>query len=112
MTFTDLERDLIAWFVCQGEAALARQLQAASPTSREYTGAGLFLYLAVPEPARMPLPTGLLSPIPGPQITAPSLPNGGGSLLFHSDGVVSFLEVYTYTDPLPEDLAGYRLNAA
>ena len=112
MNFTQLERDLINWFVSYSpHPTLAAQLRAASPRSREYTGAGMNLRLAVPESAGQPLPAALKSPIRGPQISAPSLPNGGGALLFHAHGVVGLLEVYTYTDPLPEDLSGYSLHA-
>ena len=50
------------------------------------------------------------------RMTCMPLPNGidkvlhmGGSILFHGKGVVSLLEVYTYTDELWSDLLEYRL---
>ena len=112
MTYTNFERDLIEWIIEQlSEPTLATQLRAATVTSREYTGAGLFLRLDVPGSARQPLPPGLRSPISGPQIAASSIPNGAGTLLFHEDGIISLLEVYTYTDSLTAELSDYRLHA-
>ena len=110
MRFTALERRLISWFANSPRLpALSVQLEAASPRSREYTGVGLFVELEVPQRVE-PLPAGTSSPIPGPEISSSSLPNGGGSLLFHRDGVASMLEVYTYTDAMSEDLPDFELQ--
>jgi hypothetical protein len=112
MNFTDFERVLLTWFINHSpDAALVDQLRAAMLISRDYTGAGMYLDLSLPAGTR-PLPAELKSPINGPQISAPSLPNGAGSLLFHEDGVISFVEVYTYTDELFDDITDYRLHTA
>jgi hypothetical protein len=112
MTFTEFERDLLSWFVKHSmHPSLADQLRAATPVSREYTGAGMYLYLAVPTTVER-IPADLTSPIPGPQIVAPSFANGAGSLLWHENGVADCVEVYTYTDPFFDAPTDYSLHSA
>jgi hypothetical protein len=111
MTFTEFERDLLSWFVEHStHPALADQLRGATPVSREYTGAGMYLDFSVPTTVER-IPADLTSPITGPQIAAPSLTNGAGSLLWHENGVAACVEVYTYTDPFFEAPTDYSLHA-
>jgi hypothetical protein len=110
-TYTTFERDLIKWFIDHsGHPAVTDQLRSAVLESREYTGAGLYLNLIVPESSRKLIPLSVHSPINGPEISSPVLTNGAGSLLFHKDGVVQFVEVYTYTDELSDDLFKYSFR--
>ena len=113
MTFTDFERDLLQWFIDHSSSpALTAQLIAATPLSREYTGAGLYLDLSVPTSAQQLLPSDLSSPIDGPQISASSLLNGAGCLLWLEKGFLDCVEVHTYMEAMFGDLDGYRFSAS
>jgi hypothetical protein len=112
MAFTEFERDLLNWFADHApHPALAVQLREAGLASREYTGAGMYFELTVPTVAER-IPLDIESPMSGPQIDAPSLPNGDGSLLWHREGVAHCIEVYTYTDSLFEPPTNYSLQSA
>jgi hypothetical protein len=79
--------------------------------SREVTGAGFYTRFSVDSELRErkqgELATG---PMRGPEIASPELPNGAGSLLWPSESGVHTLEVYTYSDELPEDLLEFSLG--
>ena len=111
MTYTSFERELVNWFIDHSvHSAVANQLRAAALASREYTGAGLYLNLAVPDSALQLIAAVVESPIDGPEISSPMLKNGAGSLLFHKHGVIEFVEVYTYTDQLSADPSEYSFS--
>jgi hypothetical protein len=108
--FTRFERDLLNCFIENAaHPSLCEQLRAATLVSREYTGVGLYLQLQLPSDATR-IPSSVSSPINGPQILAPSLPNSGGSLLFFKDGLITIAEVYTYTDEMWGDLPEYEFK--
>ncbi len=87
MHYTEFERDLINWFIVHSpHTAIADQLRAAELTSREYTGAGLYLNLEVQNSGMEPIPLDVQSPISGPEIAAPTITNGAGTLLFLEKG--------------------------
>src|SRR6266436_4026775 len=76
---------------------IRQQLAHASVSSRKFTGAGFFTRFAIPPdaPVRRDLQSTELGGI-GAKI--PGLQDGAGFLLFIRDGVISFLEGYTYGD--------------
>jgi hypothetical protein len=76
---------------------IREQLAHASVSSRELTGVGFFTHFAIPAeaPVRRDLHSAELGEI---SAEIPGLENGAGFLLFIRDGVISFLEGYTYGD--------------
>ena len=110
MTTTDLnrlERALCAWIGERtGDAALARQLAAASVRRRDYTRTGFFIFLDAP--AASPACEGR-KPV-CPQISAPELPYGAGCNLFLRDGRLHYLEIYTRGGFMPEVLEHFELS--
>jgi hypothetical protein len=108
--FTKFELDLLNCFISYAvHPSLSEQLHAASLASREYTGVGLYLELRVPDDVTR-IPSSIPSPISGPQILAPSLPNSGGSLLFFKNGLITTVEVFTYADEMWGDLSEYEFK--
>jgi hypothetical protein len=108
--FSPFERDLVAWYAAHApHPAVAFQLTAAAPAASKYTGSGLYLDLSVPTDCER-IPTDLRSPIDGPQITSPEIPNGAGSVLFHKNGRITFIEVYTFDAELWKSPTEYRLD--
>ena len=112
MQLTALERSLLQWFKEHApEPALSAQLDAATPSHRKYTGAGLFLDLAVPDSALRVDPA-VPSPVRGPEISSSVRRHGAGSLLFLENGTVSTLEVFTYEEELSSELPDFALSAS
>jgi hypothetical protein len=109
MAFTSFERAIIDWFINHStHPAVANQLRSASLASREYTGAGLYLNITVAAQDR--IPPSVASPINGPEIRSIEIENGAGSLLFHNDGTIEFVEVFTYTAELLGEPATYSFQ--
>ncbi len=79
--------------------------------SRHFTGAGLYTEFSTParlRPFRVPeLPAG---PRYGPVIESAEIPNGAGSLLWAHESGIHKLEVFTYTDPVPEGLRQFQIH--
>jgi hypothetical protein len=73
------------------------QLAHASISSRKFTGVGFFTHFMIPSEA--PVRRNLArAEIDGVGAKIPGLQDGAGFLLFIRDGVISFLEGYTYGD--------------
>jgi hypothetical protein len=112
MTFTAFEHAVLCWFIDHATSkAVAEQLRASVPVSRNYTGVGLYLDLAISSTEVERVPTDTPRPINGPEIAAPSLKAGAGCILWHDEGLVTCLEVYTYDDPMSGDLVAYTLRS-
>src|SRR4051812_20594620 len=77
--------------------AIREQLAHASVSSRKFTGVGFFTHFAIPAeaPVRRDLESAELKHV-GAKISG--LADGAGFILFIRDGVISFLEGYTYGD--------------
>jgi hypothetical protein len=85
------------------------QLSHASVSSRKFTGVGFFTHFAIGSDAavRRDLPSAELSGV-GAEVAG--LSDGAGFLLFIRDGVVSFLEGYTYGDAVwPETITEFSV---
>jgi hypothetical protein len=85
------------------------QLDHASVASREFTGVGFLTRFAIQPDAvvRRDLPAGELSGV-GAEIAG--LADGAGFLLFIRDGVISFLEGYTYGDAVwPDEITSFSV---
>ncbi|HXD00433.1 MAG TPA: hypothetical protein VN048_13910 [Verrucomicrobiae bacterium] len=77
--------------------------------NRKTTGVGFFTHFVVPvdAPVRRDLPN---MEITGISASFPDVQHGAGFILFIRDGVVSFLEGFTYDDPWPEKTDEFTLS--
>jgi hypothetical protein len=90
---------------------IREQLAYASVSSRKFTGVGFFTHFAIPPeaPVRRDLHRAELGDV-GAKI--PGLQDDAGFLLFIRDGVVSFLEGYTYGDAAwPDSITEFSVFA-
>jgi hypothetical protein len=79
--------------------ALRNQLEHCAVVSREVTGYGFYLTLAVPE--NMPKIAGLDAKFGDVVATLPGLINGAGFLLYLKNGLLDMLEGYSFDEPWP-----------
>jgi hypothetical protein len=111
---TPLEREVIATLLAPEHPimhALRRQFEHCHVTAREMTGVGFFTTLAmttaVPpapvKPGRMHL--GDVT------ATIEGLEHGAGFVLFVQDGVVDFIEGYSFDEPWPDVIVSYEVTA-
>ncbi len=108
--FTVLEKSILDWIIARNsDPALASQIKSARVAKREYTGAGWFIDLEVPEP-RASLKPETTRPIDGPYIRSPQIDHGGGSILFHQNGVITTLEMYANGGRFDKELRHYELH--
>jgi hypothetical protein len=100
---TALEAAILARIVARYQLpALTAQVQHCRVSQREYSGAGFFTTLEIPDSLDA-LPSDIKTPLDGCQVAAPGLLPGAGSLLFVREGRLDFLEVYTIEgDIVPE----------
>lgn len=86
---------------------IRQQLAHASVTKRVFTGVGFITDFFVPKDAsiRRDLPDATLGDV---GMEFPSLQHGAGFLLFIRNGVITMLEGYTYDEPWPESIDGFR----
>jgi len=90
---------------------IRQQLAHASVASRKFTGVGFFTHFAVPSeaPVRRDLRSAELGHV-GAKISG--LADGAGFILFIRDGVISFLEGYTYGDATwPDHITDFSVFA-
>jgi hypothetical protein len=88
--------------------ALALQISQCRVALREYSGCGFFTTLVVP--AERPLIRGMAPTLNGPDVEAPELLDGAGSVLFIKAGRLDFLEVFAYADGDPAHLRRFTLR--
>ena len=85
-----------------------QQLAHAMVSERKFSGVGFFTHIVVPAGAavRCDLPS---TEISGVGAEFPGVKHGAGFILFIRDGVVSWLEGFTYDEPWPERTDEFRL---
>jgi hypothetical protein len=106
---TSLEAALLRWVAAEHQLpALTAQIQNCRVSMREYSGAGFFTTLAVPGGCE-PIVKPTIGPYDGPEIQAPELSHGAGSLLFVRHGLLYFLEVYANVDGDPAQVSAFEL---
>jgi hypothetical protein len=90
---------------------LREQLANAQVSSRTMSDAGFFTDFVVPASAtvRRDLPDMEIS---GVGAEFPDLKNGAGFVLFIRDGAIKTLEAFTYDEPWPAKVDGFRLFKA
>lgn len=112
MTPIRLESDILIWLSQHSEDPLvALQAESAKVSNREYTGAGFWISLEIPDDVeRLPDDSEKVAPISGPYIDSDNLAHGGGTIFMVEGGAISRLEVFAYGSSFPERLIDYRLR--
>ena len=87
--------------------ALAAQIDRCRVTLREYSGCGFFTTLAVP--ADSPLIVSEEQTLGGSDVEASELSHRAGSVLFLTNGLLDFLEVFAYVDGDPAALSSFAV---
>jgi hypothetical protein len=83
---------------------LRAQLDRASIRNRDYSGVGVFSEFVVDADApKLGTTSRYIQEAPKAHFTHPSLPAGGGAILWLRDGAIHTLECYTYEGSWPED---------
>jgi hypothetical protein len=90
-------------------AALRAQYQEASIKSIEYTGAGVYINYDVPNSV-VNLPKTLNFRFGDIEGHIDSLKHKIGFLLWIENGVLSFLEIYTYDESFPSEITDFKLG--
>jgi len=110
MAFTQLETDILKWYADKAEDKnLIKQLNTVKPKEREISEVGSFVDLKLP-PSTKGEKCQVKNPINGPKIKSPHLKDGGSSLLFISNGLISVLEIFSDGDAtFPKELIDYEL---
>ena len=112
MTPIQLESDILIWLSEHSEDPLvALQAESAKVSNREYTGAGFWVKLEIPDDVeRLPDDSGKDAPISGPYIDSDNLAHGGGTIFIVEGGAISRLEIFAYGSSFPERLIDYKLR--
>ena len=88
---------------------LRRQFEACTIKDREFTGHGFFTDFSVPEGTCKKDGFDLvIGDVVGEDI--PELQNGAGFVLFIKDGILTFLEGFSYDQPWPTQVDEFRLT--
>jgi hypothetical protein len=85
-------------------AALREQADHVAVRSRETSAVGAFINFEVDHSTVPPIQIRSRLVLGDGVIVTPRLQHGAGCSLFVEDGYISFLEVFTYDEPWPEDL--------
>ncbi|MEM1249356.1 MAG: hypothetical protein AAGK22_23470 [Acidobacteriota bacterium] len=103
--FTDFERAALSEVVSRHHEVehLSHQVRLAQATARDLTGAGLYLDLKVPRSVRL-IENPKNRELGGLEAVVPGLRGGIGFYLFVRDGVLSWLEAFTYQEPYPDTI--------
>ncbi len=112
MTPTQLESDILIWVSKNSEDPLvALQAGSAKISKRDYSGAGFFVTLEIPDDIeRLPQDSGNVAPFSGPYIDSDALTHGGDTVFSVESGALSCLEIFAYGNTFPERLFEYRLR--
>ena len=88
---------------------LRKQFDVCTVKDREFTGVGFFTYFSVPEGTCKKDGFDLvIGDVVGEDI--PELQNGAGFVLFIKDGILTFLEGFSYDQPWPTQVDEFRLT--
>ena len=109
---TSLEKTVIdAILEKQGDPfdAVRAQLQYATVSARRFTGVGFFTDFVIPPdaPVRRDLADTTFGDI-GADL--PTLKHGVGFLLFVRRGTITMLEGFSYDEPWPDDVSGFKIK--
>ena len=111
-----LEKDVIEW-LSAGEdpviAALQKQFKNITSVRRDFTGYGFYSHFEVPlnlQPIHTEMAVKANFSFGDVEVMTPSLKNGAGFLLWIKNGIISFLEGYTYDEAWPEEIKEYKLR--
>jgi len=109
---SDFEKDVLEAIIGRSGTMLEplkEQLRLVKVSSRETTGVGFFTNLHLPSEApRLPGNANLELDDIAADISG--LKNGAGFVLFVRDGLMQFLEGYSYDEPWPDSITSYTLR--
>lgn len=104
-----LESKILAWAISEYPdlaPLLANQIHGASVAFREFTGgAGAYTHLMLDQ-GSTPIPSEVLGGqtcIDGPVVASPDLEYGAGCWIWFDHGLLSIIEIYSYTTEYPVD---------
>jgi hypothetical protein len=108
---SELEAEVLRTIAARepSNSSLRLQIEAATVVSREYSGAGTFLNLAVGN--LLPRIEPPNAQIHGPSISTPSVPEGAVSVLFVRNGALAFLEIASCGETWPSVVAEFTLRS-
>jgi hypothetical protein len=111
-TLTRIERAIMSMLLVGEHPVLdilRTQLESCTVAKREFTGAGVFVTFSVPETApQLPQKDSFSFGDVGADIHG--LQHGAGFVLWVREGVLDFLEGYTYDEPWPEHTEDFTLQ--
>lgn len=109
LQFSTLEIEILNWIKSKYQnPILTEQINNVAILKREYTGVGWFIDLQVSDSIK-PFPTTFSNPIDGPFIRSLHIEYDGGSILFHDNGYITLLELYSNGGKFEKELSDYKL---
>jgi hypothetical protein len=112
--FSPLERDVMRALLARDHPvldALRRQFERSKVASRRLSGVGFFTGFDVPgDTPRAPVTTGRLT-LSDVVAKVDGLEHGAGFVLFIEDGVLEFLEGFSYEEPWSDVMGRYEVTA-
>ena len=88
---------------------LEDQITSLQVVRREHTGAGLYVYFNSHENANLK-PVLNTKRINGPLIESSKLQHGAGCIVWLDEGIIDFVEIFSYSDTYPTDNYTYELK--
>lgn len=111
-SLTDLERGVLLAMAEEDpeRETLLRQIDTASVVSRDYTGVGLYMKLAVgADVPRLGTPNRSIEDYPKLSLVHPELEVGAGVILWLDDARIDTIEFYTFAGDWPKDEAAFKI---
>jgi hypothetical protein len=91
------------------DPSLRSQIGSLEIASRDHTGVGLYANFSFPTPDIVPRILSPSTPYPGPGFTSPKLEHGAGSVVWCRDGLLSCIEIFSYSDDYPREAFDFTL---
>lgn len=107
------ERELIEMMAAHDpeREILLQQLANATVRSRDFTGVGVYVEIQVPDSLPKIMTTSrYIEQTPKAHFTHPSLPDGGGALLWFDSGTISTLECYSFDGDWPSEESLFTID--
>ncbi len=112
--FNDLELAILRWLQhTYVNPQLSAQIDAAILAKREWTRVGFFVYLDVPRTLESIKPNdfGQGWPIDGPALESEDIEDGGGSIVWGTDGYIDCIEMYAYGSFFNQHVKSFELHS-
>jgi hypothetical protein len=110
--FNELEVAILEWLKdTYANSQLAAQIESATFANREWTEVGFYVHLKVPrelDPINLD-DYGGQWPIDGPNLASDDIDQGGGTVLWGTDGYIDCIEMYAHGKSFSETVSGFEL---